>query len=431
MNISGATEEQSKGDPLFKLFVGGTLIDGTGKGSLEDSAVLIEDSRIKSVGQRDEIAIPEGTSIMDVSGKTIMPGLIDAHVHLGTESLGRQINPAYWNIMTCPTLKVLHALRNAQLTLEAGFTSLRNVVFEQDPWDVSLKSAIELGIAKGPRIVASGGLVSMTAGHLDLCIPGSIPRIGGRTADGVSGVRKAVRERVREGADFIKICTSGGVVSLGDTPEWRNYTLEEVEVICDEAHALQRRVMAHAEGSVGVKNALRGNVDTLEHGYFIDQEDCEMMKSKNIILVPTLGISRNILEKGEELGVAKEGVEKLKRFEEFHVESVKRAHRQGVKIALGTDALANVFSHGENAFELECLVEVGLSPMEAIVAGTMNAAEAIGLGKETGTVEEGKLADMIIVDGNPLEDIRILRNKANILAAIKDGQTVVDRGLAN
>lgn len=414
---------------MFKLFVGGTLIDGTGKGSLEDSAILIEDSRIKSLGQRDEVDAPKGTSIIDVSGKTVMPGLIDAHVHLGTESMGRPINPAYWNMVTPPTLKVLHALRNAQLTLEAGFTSVRNVVLEQDPWDVSLKNAIELRIANGPRIVASGGLVSMTAGHLDLYIPGSIPRTGDRTADGVDGVRRAVRERVREGADFIKICTSGGVVSLGDTPDWRNYTLEEIEAICDEAHALQRRVMAHAEGRVGVKNALRGNVDTLEHGYFIDQEDCEMMKSKNIILVPTLGISRNVVEKGEELGVTKEGVEKLKRYEGFHIESVKRAHRNGVKIALGTDALANVFRHGENAFELECLVEVGLSPMEAIVAGTMNAAEAIGAGEETGTLNEGKWADLIIIDGNPLEDIRILQNRTKILAVIKDGQTVVNRGL--
>ena len=414
---------------MFKLFVGGTLIDGTGKRSPDDSAVLIEDSRIKSVGQKGSVDAPKGTSIIDISGKTIKPGLIDAHVHLGTESLCRPINPAYWNMVTPSTLKVLHALRNAQLILEAGFTSVRNVVLEQDPRDVSLKNAIELGIAKGPRVVASGGLVSMTAGHLDLYIPGSILRTGDRTADGVDGVRKAVRERVREGADFIKICTSGGVVSLGDTPEWRNYTLEEVKAICDEAHALQRRVMAHAEGSVGVKNALKGNVDTLEHGYFIDQEDCEMMKSKNIILVPTLGISRNIVEKGEELGVAKEGVEKLKRFEDFHIESVKRAHRHGVKIALGTDALANVFSCGDNAFELECLVEVGLSPMEAIVAGTMNAAEAIGLGEETGTICEGKRADIIIIDGNPLEDIRILRNHANIRTVIKDGQTVVNRGL--
>lgn len=405
------------------------MIDGTGEEPLDDSAVLIQDSRIKYVGRRDKVDVPSEAEITDLSGKTIMPGLIDAHVHLGSESMGRLINPAYWNIVTPTTLKILHALRNAQLTLEAGFTSVRNVVLEQDPWDVSLKQAIELGIARGPRIVASGGLVSMTAGHLDLYIPGNIPREPDRTADGPDQVRRAVRERVRAGADFIKICTSGGVLSLGDRPDWRNHTLEEVEAICDEAHALKRRVMAHAEGRTGVKNALKGGVDTLEHGYFIDDEDCEVMKSKNIILVPTLGISRNIMERGEELGVSKEGVEKLRGFEDTHLKSVMRAHRSDVKIALGTDALATIFSHGENAFELECLVDVGLSPMEAIVAGTRNAAEAIGLERDVGTIEEDKQADIIVVDGNPLKDVRILQDKENIRLVIRNGQTFVNRGL--
>ncbi len=412
---------------LLKLLCGGTLIDGTGSSPVRDAAVLIENSRIKNVGRKDEIEIPPKTEVVELDGKTMMPGLIDAHVHLGTESLGRLINPAYWNLTTPTTLKVLHALRNAHITLEAGFTSVRNVVLEQDPWDVSLKKAIELGVVLGPRIVASGGLVSMTAGHLDLYVPGSVPRRNSRTADGVDQVRRAVRERVRDGADFIKICTSGGVVSLGDTPDWRNYTLGEVEAICEEAHALQRKVMAHAEGAVGVKNAIEGNVDTLEHGYFIDEEDCEMMKSRNIILVPTLGISRNIVERGEELGVSSEGVEKLKEFEEHHLESVRRAHRSGVKIALGTDALATVFSHGENAFELECLVDIGLSPLEAIVAGTRNAAEALGLHHETGTLEKGKLADIIIVDGDPLADIKIFQHKEKIQQVVKNGQTLVDR----
>ncbi len=414
---------------LRRLLIGGTLIDGTGKKTLSDSAVLIEDSRIRFVGQKDEADASNVTEVIDVSGKTVMPGLIDAHVHLGTESVGRRISPAYWNIITPTTLKVLHALRNAQAAMEAGFTSLRNVVLEQDPWDVSLKKAVDLGIVKGPRIVASGGLVNMTAGHLDLYIPGNIPRKPDRTADGPDQVRRAVRERVRAGADFIKICTSGGVVSLADRPDWRNYTLEEVEAICDEAHALGRRVMAHAEGRTGVKNAIEGGVDTLEHGYFIDEEDCEAMKSKSIILVPTLGISRNIVERGEELGVTKEGVEKMKRFEDYHLESVKRAHRRRVKIALGTDALATIFSHGDNAFELECLVDIGLSPMEAIVAGTQYSAEAIGLKDEIGTIEEGKRADLLIVDGNPLRDIRILQNKENIRIVIKNGETVVNRGL--
>ena len=405
------------------------MIDGTGEEPLDDSAVLIQDSRIKYVGRRDKVDVPSDAEITDLSGKTIMPGLIDAHVHLGSESMGRLINPAYWNIVTPTTLKILHALRNAQLTLEAGFTSVRNVVLEQDPWDVSLKQAIELGIARGPRIVASGGLVSMTAGHLDLYIPGNIPREPDRTADGPDQVRRAVRERVRAGADFIKICTSGGVLSLGDRPDWRNHTLEEVEAICDEAHALKRRVMAHAEGRIGVKNAIKGGVDTLEHGYFIDDEDCEVMKSKNIILVPTLGISRNIMERGEELGVSKKGVEKLRGFEDTHLKSVMRAHRSDVKIALGTDALATIFSHGENAFELECLVDVGLSPMEAIVAGTRNAAEAIGLERDVGTIEEDKQADIIVVDGNPLKDVRILQDKENIRLVIRNGQTFVNRGL--
>jgi imidazolonepropionase-like amidohydrolase len=246
-------------------------------------------------------------------------------------------------------------------------------------------------------------------------------------ADGVEGVRKAVRERFRAGSDFIKIFATGDVYSRGTGPDIRRFTLEEIKTIVDEAHAVSKKVAAHAEGTAGIKNAANGGVDTIEHGVYLDDEACQLMKRNNVILVPTLAVMRNIVAEGIEAGMLPEAVSKGQEAAKAHQASVSKAHEAGVKIAMGSDTFMGVFSHGQNARELQALVEAGLTPMEAIVASTKTGAETLGLQGQIGTLEPGKIADIIIVDGDPLQDIRILQDPKKIRLVMKAGEIAVLR----
>jgi imidazolonepropionase-like amidohydrolase len=290
-----------------------------------------------------------------------------------------------------------------------------------------VKRAIELGLIVGPRLLASG-VVTMTAGHADRAMGRpNWPIRPEDTADGVDEVRKRVREHVRSGFDWIKITTTGGVLSEGDESWWRNYTLEEIQAITDEAHALGRRVAAHAHGREGIKNAILGGVDTIEHGIYLDDELLQMMVEKELFLVPTMTIGRAFEERAQEAGLSEEAIRKGKAVMEVVMDNMARAHQVGVRIAMGTDCSGNLARAGENAWELELMVEIGMSPMEAIVASTGDAAQAIGLGEVTGTLEVGKKADLILVEGNPLEDIGILRPQDRVRLVMKEGKIVVDR----
>jgi len=406
-------------------FVGGRLIDGTGNSPIERSVVVVEGSKIIGVGERGSVDIPANVKVVDVSGKTVMPGLIDAHVHLAGLSTGEKVNYQLWSLKTPPALKLLHAVANAKKALDSGITSLRNMARDEN--EVSLRDAIDQGVLTGPRIVTTAGGVGMTAGHGDLFTPPIIPRRPGATADGPDECRKAVRERVRWRADFIKICTTGGVMSEGDESWWRNYTLEEIEAITDEAHALGRLVAAHAQGTEGIKNALKGGVDTIEHGCYLDDEAIRMMIEKKAILVPTLAIVNKIIKHGKELGIPEYGLRKSAIVYESHVNSVKMAYEKGVEIATGTDTSGNICRFGDNAVELELLCSCGMSPMESIVAATKTASKALGREDQIGTLEVGKFADLIVVDGNPLEDIAILQDKNRIRMVVKNGEIVVNR----
>lgn len=406
-------------------FVGGRLIDGTGRTPIEKSAVLIEGPKIVGVGKRGSIQIPPDAKVIDVSGKTVMPGLIDCHVHLAGISTDEKINMQLWNLKTPPALKLLHAVVNAQKALDSGITTLRNMARDEN--EVSLRDAFDQGVMVGPRIVTTAGGVGMTASHGDMFTPPIIPRRPGDTADGPDECRKAVRERVRWGADFIKISTTGGVMSEGDESWWRNYSLSEIEAITDEAHALGRKVAAHAQGTEGIKNAIRGGIDTIEHGCYLDGEAIQMMVDRGTILVPTLAIVYEIVTRGEELGIPEYGMRKAKLVFEAHVESVKNAYKGGVRIATGTDTSGRVVRFGNHAVELELLCKCGMSPMEAIVAATKTASEALGRQDKYGTLETGKLADMLVVDGNPLKDVRVLQDKDRVGMVMKNGEVVVNR----
>lgn len=401
---------------------GGRLIDGTGVEPVEDAAVLVDDGAIAAVGRSAQVVAPTETEVIEAAGLTIMPGLIDAHVHLRTPAGQERL--AY-EVKTSPELKAFYAADNARRALEAGFTTLRDA--GSGPEVLAARQAVDLGLVVGPRILTAG-IVTMTAGHADPAMgrPGW-PVRPEDTADGVDEVRKRVRQHVRSGHDWIKICTSGGVLSAGDESWWRNYTPDEVRAITDEAHALGRRVASHAHGREGILNAIQCGVDTIEHGIYLDDEILELMVARRLFLIPTMTIGRAFQERAEEAGLSEEAVRKGNAVMEVVMTNMARAHRAGVRMALGTDCSGSLARMGENAWELPLMVEIGMTPMEAILAATRDAAEAIGLGQATGTLEPGKQADVILVDGDPLEDISVLRERERIKLVVRQGRILVDR----
>jgi len=404
----------------------GVLIDGTGRRPTEHVMIVIRDSKIVDVGKEDAVRVPSDAQVIDASRNTVMPGLMDMHVHLCY--WGDERDQIRYEFDTPPTLMALKAARAAQQTLEAGFTTVRDTGAFND-CVISTRKAVELGIVPGPRILTSGVWITQTGGPCDTDWPTHIAmeNFHRAAADGVEGVRKAVRERFRAGSDFIKIFTTGDVYSRGSGPETRRYTIEEIRSVVDEAHAVGKKVAAHAEGVEGIKNAARAGVDTIEHGIYLDDEACQIMKRNNIILVPTLVVLRNIVAEGIQAGMLPEAVRKAEEAAAAHEAGFRKAHEAGVKIATGSDAFMGICRHGENARELEAMVEAGLTPMEAIVASTRTGAEALGLERELGTVEVGKMGDIIIVDGDPLQDIGILQDAKKIRIVMKAGHMVVIR----
>ena len=400
---------------MTMLLYAARVIDGKSDRVLLNHSVLVEGEKIAGVFPAGKE--PAADEKIDCAGQTVMPGLIDTHVHLAFRSVPDRLR---YQVTTSPMLKAFYAADNARMTLQAGFTTLRTMGGEEC---MAVKQAIEAGLVEGPRLLVSG-IVDMTAGHLDLMRHPSLPRMPEDTADGVWEVRRRVRQHARNGADFIKICTSGGVVSEVDEVDWRNYTLEEIMAITDEAHALKKRVAAHAQGNLGIKNAIRGGVDTIEHGIYLDDEAIEMMLKAGCYLVPTLTVSDAEMTRGKEAGISARSLEKAHRVHPIRLESARRAHQAGVKIVCGTDT-ASIALHGRNAKELELLVrEAGLSPMQAIQSATSLAAEALGIQGKVGTVEAGKLADLLVVEGDPGSDVRILQDPQKIKKVYKNGKLV-------
>lgn len=401
------------------------MIDGTGKPPLPQATVVVEGRKIVRVGPADQIELPSEMPVYDVRGKTVMPGLIDGHVHLLSYAGEKQQDIHLWNVLTFNEEQTIHAAGNAVKALQAGVTTVRDMAGSRP--EISVKHAMDEFILPGARVV-SAGFVGMTAGHGDMFVPPNIPRRLWKTADGVDECRKLVREYARDGADLIKICTSGGTLSMGDKSEWRNFSMEETRVIVDEAHALAMRVGAHAHTRSGILQALEAGVDTIEHGSSLDDELIELMLHKGAWLCPTLAIGEYILFNGEKRGVPKENLEKSRIISHRRNDAVVRAYRAGVPIFTGTDS-CNTMPFGAHAWELELLQRcVGMSASEAIVSGTRAAAQAIGLGDKTGTIEPGKWADLLVVDGDPLADLKVLQDQSKLLGIVRDGRLLVNRG---
>jgi imidazolonepropionase-like amidohydrolase len=394
----------------------GLLIDGNGGAPLKNGIVLVEGQKITAAGPAETIEIPEGAEIVDAADKTVMPGLIDAHVHIMRNSASLEDR-----LFTPQGVAYFQAAENLKRTLRAGFTTVRDA----GEADAGLRQALEMDLIIGPRLLISGR-IGQTGGLMELRYPSGaqiVDQDSWRICDGLEDVRKTMRQVLREGVDFVKIFATGGVVAPQGSPFIPEWTLAELNVIVEEAGRCGVGVMAHAEGNAGIKNALRAEVTSIEHGYVLDQEAIDLFLEKDIFLVPTLHISKVLSERRGSLNEVSR--RKKERLLKEQAGCFRQACEAGVKIALGSDAfIADM--HGTNAVELSLMMqEGGLSAMEAIVAGTKHAAECCGLSDQVGTLEAGKLADMLLVDGNPLIDIMVLQYPERI-TVYKEGTLVFD-----
>ena len=369
-----------------------------------NQAILIEAEKIVQIGAASEVKAATGDTTIDLPEATLLPGLIDAHTHLTFDlnSLG------YQGLGISTAREALHGTRNARRTLEAGFTTVRNLgAFDYS--DIALRDAINDGDVIGPRIVASGPALGITGGHCDEnLLPPAFHFQGGGVADGIEAVQHKVREVIKYGADVIKICATGGVLSKGDDPNASQYTLEEMKAIVADAHRLGRKVAAHAHGAEGVRWASEAGVDSIEHGHLMDDAAIATLKKNGTYLVPTLFLTEYMQQNLERSDVPEFSKQKMRMVAAAAQQNAKKAFAAGVKVAFGTDAA--VYPHGLNAGEFHVYVKLGMPPLVAIQTATINASDLLGWTKQAGTLEPGKFADMIAVDGDPTKDVTTLEH---------------------
>jgi imidazolonepropionase-like amidohydrolase len=380
---------------------------------IEQPVVLVQDGRIKAAGAN--VAVPAGAEVIDLGGMTLLPGLIDSHTHL-------TFNPTdlgYPSVAISVPREALTGAKNARLTLEAGFTTVRNVGANGYS-DIALRDAINAGDVVGPHIVASGPALGITGGHCDDTL--HAPQyhwVAEGVADGVAAVMQRTREVIKYGADVVKICSTGGVLSFRDDPKAAQYTLEEMKTISNEAHRLGRKVAAHAHGGDGIKLAVIAGIDSIEHGSYIDDEGIKLMKEHHTYLVPTLYLGDWLLENAAQIRLPKAMLEKAEVVLPQARKNIARAFAAGVPVAFGTDSA--VYPHGLNGREFAVYVKLGMTPLQAIQTATVNASQLLGWEDRVGSLEAGKFADMIAVQGNPLQDVTELER---VRWVMKDGQVV-------
>lgn len=392
------------------------LIDGLGGPPLQNAVVLIEGERITAVGSR--LPIPAGTEVLDLGAATLTPGLIDCHTHITV-----QAGDYYQRLVRESSVDAaMHATAYAERTLLAGFTSIRNVG-AADFVDIALRRAIDEGLVSGPRIDAAGHAIGSTGGHADLTGASPYLHIEGFTgvADGVEAVRLKVREQVKYGAEVIKMIATAGVLSEEDSVGAPQYTQAEMDALVDEAHRWGRKVAAHAHGAEGIKMAVRAGVDSIEHGSFIDDEGIALMKAHGTWLVADIYDDDYILAEYARLNYPQKMLDKERLVGRVQRENFRKAARAGVKIAYGTDA--GVYPHGGNGKQFVKMVEWGQTPMQAIQAATVHAAQVLGWEDRVGALRPGFLADLIAVAGDPLTDVSTLEHVGFVM---KGGVVVRD-----
>ena len=386
------------------LIQAGKLVDTEAGRVLADRDILVVDGRIAEVARRGRTGAPEGARVIDLSDMTVLPGLLDAHVHLTSDATVH----GYRRLQRGQARAAITGVVNAATTLDAGFTTVRNLGAPEFT-DVALRDAIDEGETPGPRIVAAGRSIGITGGHCDSnFLPYDYKQVAGGVADGPWAVRAKVRENKKYGAGVIKFCGTGGVLSKGTTIGAQQFTFDEMEAIVDEAHQLGMRVAVHAHGERGIDTAIRAGVDSVEHASLISDAGIEAAKRSGTALSMDIYVSDYILSEGEAAGITEESLAKERQVGRAQRERFQAAARAGAKIAYGTDA--GVYPHGQNARQFKYMVEWGLSPMEAIRSATVVNAELFGLEGEVGRIAPGHHADIIAVDGDPLADISELED---------------------
>jgi imidazolonepropionase-like amidohydrolase len=404
---------------------GGTLIDGTGRDPVPDTTVVIEGGRIAAVGSETEVDWSPGAPVIDVAGRTILPGFVDVHCHMIAYEYDLQKR-----LTTPASLTVLKSIENLRTTLAAGVTTVRDA----GGADLGLKLGVEQGLVPGPRLFIAivpltqrGGLFDLNlASGAELDMTGMLGRIRHFTG-GVESMRQAARELILAGADVIKVSVTGSVYETPGQIPAPQFTPQEIDAAIYEAQAAGKTTMTHCEGGPGLRNAVEAGVDSIDHGFYLTDEDCQLMIDHGTFLVPTLACNYGILkviERDPEAGIREQSVRVARELIADHAASFRKAAEMGVKIAMGSDAFG--WDQGENLFELELMVDAGLTPMEAIVAGTRSGAELLGVEDELGTLAPGKVADVLVVDGDPLDDISILQDRDNLLMIMKAGEVFKD-----
>lgn len=402
---------------------GGMLIDGSGRDPVKNATVLVENGRIAAAGA--SVKVPKDAQVLDAAGRTVLPGIIDCHVH-GTY----RARDMRQHLLNAPTYNVLRSTAVLEETLACGVTTARDM----GGADAGFRAAIDEGYIRGPRLLISIVMISQTGGHGDAWVPAGL-RVQKRAwlpspvADGVDEVRRLVRHVLMAGADFIKICATGGITSVTDSWDEQQFTVEEIAVAVAEARARRKTVAVHAEGIEGIRVALDADIHSLEHGWFIDEQSVDTMLAKGTWWVPTLALVPLSLEHRkkntawDKQQLASEDVKEREIYErmEKQVPLWKDAVKRGVKVAFGTDQSHRLLV-GENLVELRFMVDwLGMSPMQALVAATSRAAECIGR-DDVGLIAPGKLADILVVEGDPLADIRILEERARLKLVMQGGR---------
>lgn len=415
---------------MTQAIVGGTLIDGTGRDPIARGVVVVEGERIAAVGPESAVAVPARARVLDVGGRTVLPGFIDCHVHVSYRS--REVRQ---HLLNPPTYNLFRSLPILSATLECGVTTARDT----GGADAGFRKAIEEGLLAGPRLLVAVAMISQTGGHGDAWVPAGfpVPRrawLPGNVADGVDEVRRLARRILMAGADFLKVCATGGITSVTDSWDEPQFTVAEIRAAVEEAAARKKRVAVHAEGLEGIKNALRAGVHSIEHGWFLDEECVELMLRQRTWWVPTLALVPVGCERRErdaawgraELGEEHKKEEEIRARQIAKIPLWKEAVRRGVRVAMGTDQSHRLLT-GENLVELEHMVrDLGMSPMEVIVAATARAAECVER-PDLGTLAPGHIADLVAVDGDPLGRIGVLAAAERVHLVMKGGRVWKDR----
>jgi imidazolonepropionase-like amidohydrolase len=387
--------------PARTLIRAGHLLDVHSGKLLDAQTIVVTGDKITAIAATASTPAAAGDTVIDLGSLTVMPGMIDVHTHITSNP---DFDP-YKELTSTDAKEAINGVVNARTTLLAGFTTIRNVG-ASGYVDVDLRDAVNAGQVIGPHMLVSGPPLGITGGHCDdNLLPVSYHQVGDGVADGISAVQQKVRQNIKYGADLIKICATGGVLSKGDDPQASQYTLEEMKAIVADAHRLGRKVAAHAHGAQGILWASEAGVDSIEHGSYINDEAIAVMKKNGTYLVPTLYLEDWMLEKGS---LPPFYHQKMVDVSAVAKHNIQHAMESGVKIAMGTDAA--VYPHGLNAHELDVYVnQLHMAPLAAIQSTTLNAADLLGWSDRIGSLDPGKWADIIAVEGNPVADVKLLQ----------------------